>query len=154
MSWILALKQFTNDTVRQVQFFMVCRQLGIILGSIVFAWYLPVDEVGIVEMLMFVGYLMTFFWSDALLRGYLSLKRGQTESSRITSFFTLYFLAGCAAMILLVAGQRLLIPLFIARPDLQGLEMFALYQVLVIPLWVAPFLGIELQSVQHGVDVG
>ena len=141
MSWIRAFKQFTNDTVRQVQFFMVCRQLGIIFGSIVLAWYLPVDEVGIVEMLMFAGYLMTFFWSDALLRGYLSLPRGEMENNRITSFFTLYFLTGCAAMLLLLAGKQLLVPLFTARPDLQGLEMFVLYQVLVIPLWVAPFIG-------------
>lgn len=142
MSWILAFRNFTNDTARQVQFFMVCRQLGIIFSSIVLAWFLTVDHVGIIEMLMFSGYLMTFFWSDALLRGYLSSKHLQNEGSSATSFFMLYFLASLVSMMVLLIGQRLLIPLFTSRTELDSLELFALYQVLVVPIWIAPFIGL------------
>lgn len=142
MSWILALKNFTNDTVRQVQFFMVCRQLGIIFSSIVLAWFLSVDSVGIIEMLMFTGYLMTFFWSDAFLRGYLASRAAQSGAQQATSFFMLYFLAGFIAMAVLLLGQKFLVPFFTDRPQLEGLKLFALYQVLIVPLWVAPFIGL------------
>lgn len=142
MSWILAFKNFTNDTARQVQFFMVCRQLGIIFSSIVLAWFLTVDSVGVIEMLMFSGYLMTFFWSDALLRSYLSSKHLQNEGKEVTSFFMLIFLVSLISMIILLVGQRMLIPLFTSRPDLDGLGLFALYQVLVVPIWIAPFIGL------------
>src|SRR5688572_28194752 len=136
MSWIAAFYQFTNDTPRQVQFFMVCRQLGIIFSSVVIAWYLPVERVGVIELLVFVGYLMTFFWSDALLRGYLASPALHESPKTVTSFFLLYFLGSVAAMGLLLAGQKIIVPLLTSRPDLQGLEMFALYQVLILPLWV------------------
>lgn len=142
MSWVLTLEKFTSDAVRQVQFFMVCRQLGIIFSSIVVAWFLPVGSVGNLELLMFVGYLMTFFWSDALLRGYLANEQLQTDRQAATSFFTLYFLGSLVAMAILVAGQSALIPLFTSREDLEGLELFALYQVLIVPLWISPFLGL------------
>src|SRR5687768_448792 len=142
MNWVLALKNFTNDTVRQVQFFMLCRQLGIIFSSIVLAWILPVNEVGIIEMLMFAGYLMTFFWSDAVLRGYLSRRDLQDDKSYVTSFFMVYFLGSLVAMAILLLGQKILIPLFTTRPDLTGLELFALYQVLIVPLWISPFIGL------------
>lgn len=142
MSWVLALKNFTDDNVRQIQFFMICRQLGIIFSSIVLAWFLPVESVGIIELLMFAGYLVTFFWSDALLRGYLANKQLQGDSKTATSFFMLYFLGNVGAVLFLLLGQRFLIPLFTARPDLEGLEIFALYQILVVPLWISPFIGL------------
>lgn len=142
MSWILALRNFTNDHVRQLQFFMVCRQLGIILSSVVLAWFLPVSSVGVVEMLMFTGYLMTFFWSDALLRGYLAHPKLKDDSQSATSFFLLFFLMSVLAMLLLVAGRQFLVPLFTGRNDLEGLGLFVMYQILIVPLWMAPFIGI------------
>ena len=142
MSWIVQYKYFINDTARQVQLFMVCRQLGIILASIILAWVLPVEEVGVIEMLMFAGYLMTFFWSDALLRGYLSKKELHRDKQEVTNFFLLYFLGSILSMLILLAGQSFLIPLFTSRSDLPGLELYAFYQILVLPLWVAPFIGL------------
>src|SRR5688572_2502795 len=142
MSLILEFKNFINDTVRQIQFFMVCRQLGIIFSSIVIAWYLPVEDVGVVEMLMFAGYLATFFWSDAIVRGYLANSQLQKDPGSVTSFFMLYFLGSLGAMLLLIAGKSFLIPLFTSRSELEGLELFALYQILIIPVWVTPFIGI------------
>ena len=142
MSLWIYYKSFLNDSVRQVQLFTLCRQTGIILSSIVLARFLPVDAVGTVEMLILCGYLMTFFWSDALLRGYLAKSNLLTEKYFITSFLWLFFLAGLIFMFLLLVGQSIFIPLFTSRPRLEGLELFALYQVFIIPLWIAPFIGL------------
>ncbi|MBK9106519.1 MAG: hypothetical protein IPL92_18645 [Saprospiraceae bacterium] len=121
---------------------MLCRQSGVIISSIVIARSLPVSEVGVFEMLMLCGYLMTFFWSDALLKGYLATPQINQDESTASSFIWFYLLAGMAGMAILVMGQGFLLPFFVDRPTLQGLPLFALYQALVIPVWIAPFLGI------------
>jgi O-antigen/teichoic acid export membrane protein len=142
MQWVLLYKNFINDSVRQVQFFMLCRQTGIILSSIVLARFLSVDSVGSIEMLMLCGYLMTFFWSDALVKGYLANQQLLTEKYFVTTFLWLYFLGGLVTMLFLLAGRSFLVPLFTSRSQLEGLELFALYQVLIIPVWIAPLIGI------------
>ncbi len=142
MQWLIHYKNFINDAVRQVQFFMLCRQTGIILSSIVLAHFLTVESVGSVEMLMLCGYLMTFFWSDAIVKGYLANHQKLSEKYFVTTFLWLYFLGGLLAMLLLLVGRSLLIPLFTSRSQLDGLELFALYQVLIIPVWIAPLIGL------------
>ena len=142
MSWILRYNHFMNDSVRQVQFFMLCRQSGIILSSIVLARFLPVESVGTIEMLMLCGYLMTFFWSDALIKGFLANVQKLSSLYSVSSFLWLYFLGGLVAMLLLFAGKSFFIPLFTSRPELEGLELFILYQALIIPVWIAPLTGL------------
>lgn len=142
MQWVIQYKNFINDSVRQVQFFILCRQTGIILSSIVLARFLSVDSVGSFEMLMLCGYLMTFFWSDALVKGFLANHRFLTEKHYVSTFLWLYFLGGLLAMILLLAGRSFWVPLFTARSNLEGLELFAFYQALIIPVWIAPLIGL------------
>ncbi len=142
MQWVIQYKNLINDSVRQVQFFMLCRQTGIILSSIVLARFLSVDGVGSIEMLMLCGYLMTFFWSDALVKGYLANHQLLAEKYFVTTFLWLYFLGGLVAMLFLLGGRSFLIPLFTSRSQLEGLELFALYQVLIIPVWIAPLIGL------------
>ncbi len=142
MTWIQRLQSLTRDQVRLVQLFMLCRQSGVIISSIVIARSLPVAEVGVFEMLMLCGYLMTFFWSDALLKGYLATPQINQDEATASSFIWFYLLAGMTGMAILVMGQDFLLPFFVDRPTLQGLPLFALYQALVIPVWIAPFLGI------------
>jgi len=143
MTWITRYKNFIDDDIRQAQFFMLCRQSGIILSSIVIARFLPVESVGTIEMLMLCGYLMTFFWSDALLRGYLANNEILKEKYFTSSFLWLYFLFGLAAMFLLLAGRSILVPLFTSRPQLEGMAIFTLYQAFIIPVWVAPLIGVH-----------
>ncbi len=142
MTWIQRLQSLTRDQVRLVQLFMLCRQSGVIISSIVIARSLPVAEVGVFEMLMLCGYLMTFFWSDALLKGYLATPQINQDEATASSFIWFYLLAGMTGMAILVMGQDFLLPFFVDRPTLQGLPLFALYQALVIPVWIAPFLVI------------
>ena len=131
-----------KDPVRQVQLFMLCRHTGVILSSIVIARSLPIEEVGVFEMLMLCGYLMTFFWSDALLKGFLADAKVKSDKIAVSAFIWLYLFAGFAAMAILVIGQKVLLPLFVDRTSLQGIHLFILYQALIIPVWIAPFLGL------------
>ncbi len=142
MSLVAAFKGFIEDDVRQAQFYMICRQTGIIFSSIVIARLLSIDEVGSIEMLMLCGYLMTFFWSDALIRGFLSTSDIAKDKQSASSFLWIYLLGSLSSMTLLVAGHKWLVPLFTDRENLEGFRLFIFYQALIIPVWVSPFLGL------------
>jgi O-antigen/teichoic acid export membrane protein len=124
------------------QGFMLCRQVGIILSSVVIARVLDLTSVGVLEMLMLCGYLMTFFWSDALLKGFLTIRDKLPREVNSGTFLLLVFLCGVLMMSLLLIGQSWLIPLFTDRDQLEGLPLFVLYQAFILPVWMAPFLGL------------
>ncbi|MDQ3016476.1 MAG: polysaccharide biosynthesis C-terminal domain-containing protein [Bacteroidota bacterium] len=142
MSLLAAYKHFVDDEIRQAQFYMICRQTGIIFSSIVIARFLSVEEVGGIEMLMLCGYLMTFFWSDALIRGFLSTTGLVKDKESSSTFLWMYLIGGFLAMLVLFTGQKWLIPLFTSRAHLEGIRLFIFYQALIIPVWIAPFLGL------------
>ncbi len=136
------IRRLAGDRVRIAQLFMLCRQLGVILASIVIARSLSIDEVGILEMLMLCGYLMTFFWSEAILKGYLANPKGVASFGGDTSFLGFVIVSSFLAMILFVVGERIFVPLFVGRDDLPGLYLFAIYQAMIIPVWMAPFTDV------------
>lgn len=142
MSWIARFQQVMQDPVRMVQLFVLCRQSGVLLSSIVIARYLPLDQVGGFEMLMLCGYLMTFFWSDAFMKGYLASPTPKDNPAQASSFLWFCIILSLASMVVLVLGQRVLLPFIVHRTSLAGLGLFALYQALIIPMWMAPFIGI------------
>jgi O-antigen/teichoic acid export membrane protein len=141
MTWSSRIQQLTGDHVLMVQGYTLCRQTGIIASSIVVAHVLPLEQVGVVELLMFCGYLMTFFWSDSFLKGYLSRKDAQDPATAPSTFLLFCFLTGLLSMSVLFAARHFLVPLLTDRPELPGLALFGLYQAFVVPLWLAPFLG-------------
>ncbi|HJW30643.1 MAG TPA: polysaccharide biosynthesis C-terminal domain-containing protein, partial [Saprospiraceae bacterium] len=147
MSLVKQITILTNDEVRMMQWFMLCRLSGVLLSSIVVARTLPIAEVGTMEMLLFCGYLMTFFWSDAFLKGFLAKKGMAPGELNPATFFLIYFLLGLAAMALLLAAQSWLVPLFTGRKVLQGLPLYALYQALIIPVWMSPFIQVLRKNI-------
>ena len=142
MSWISKLQQLSRDPVRIVQFFMLCRQTGVLLSSVIVARYLPLEQVGVFEMLMMCGFLMTFFWSDAFLKGYLASDFPKDTPGVASTFLWFYLVVSLMAMSVLVIGQHFLLPLFVHRPSLEGLRLFAIYQAIIVPVWIAPFIGL------------
>lgn len=142
MDWVRQFKLFTDDHIRQAQFFLVCRQGGIILSSVILARMMPVADVGIIEMMMLCGYFLTFFWSDALLKAYLGWKSKAEQQGSSSGFLRLYIIVSAIAMMVLYIGQPLLVPLITSRPQLTGMNLFILYQLLILPVWISPFLGI------------
>ena len=139
MKWWYQFRTMISDPVRMAQWFMLCRHAGIFCSSIVVARTLPLNEVGVFEMLMLSGYLMTFFWSEALLKGYLSNTTIKDDQSNAAGFMWLYMGAGILFMLILFVGSKWLVPLFTGRLSLEGLGLFALYQAMIIVVWIAPF---------------
>jgi O-antigen/teichoic acid export membrane protein len=131
-----------GDPVRINQAFLVCRHAGVLLGSVVVARTLPPDAVGGLEQLMLCGYLLTFFWTEALLKGFLALGTRADSPGFRTSFLWMIMLGSLGMMSVLVLGSPVLLPVLAGTRTLEGLGLFALYQVMIVPLWLAPFVGI------------
>ena len=146
MQLINTFRRLVGDRVRVAQLFMLCRQLGVILASIVIARSLSMDEVGILEMLMLCGYLMTFFWSEAILKGYLANPKGMASYGGDASFLGFVIAASLVTMVLFALGEQCLVPLFVGREELPGLYLFAIYQAMIIPVWMAPFTDVLKKS--------
>ena len=141
MSFFRRVTALVADDVRLVQGFMVCRLSGVLLASVVIARVLPIAEVGIFEMLAFCGYLFTFFWAEGLLKAFLARRDITDQQQETTAFILIILLVACAAMVMLFAGRKLIIPLLTDRPALEGLSLFIIYQALIIPIGIMPFLG-------------
>jgi O-antigen/teichoic acid export membrane protein len=142
MGLTLRIQRLIADPVRLVQLFVLCRHSGVILSSVVIARILPLEEIGLFEMLMLSGYLVTFFWSDALLKGYLASQDEKPDKTSASAFLWLYLLVGLMTMTILVLGQKTILPVLVGRTSLEGLQLFAIYQALIIPVWISPFLGL------------
>lgn len=134
--------RWVGDPVRANQVFLVCRHAGVLLGAVVLARALPQDMVGQVEKLMFLGYLLTFFWTEALLKGYLALGPRAGSRDFQSSFLWLVMLASLVMMGILVLSGPVLVPWLTGARQLPGLGLFALYQAMIVPLWLAPFIGL------------
>jgi len=142
MEWWKEIRNNINDPVKLAQWFMLCRHTGILLSSVVIARSLSLQEVGVFEMLILSGYLVTFFWSDALLKGYLSKADIKLDKSLSSGFIWLYMIVGVLSMSVLVLGAKFLIPLLTGRNSLEGLGLFAIYQSMIVVVWIAPFIGV------------
>jgi O-antigen/teichoic acid export membrane protein len=142
MSLLSRITAIVADEVRLVQWFMVCRLTGVLLSSVVIARTLEMGDVGIVEMLAFCGYIITFFWAEALLKAFLARKKGADQRQETSSFLLIILLISIGAMMVLLLGRRWIIPVLTDRPELEGLAVFIVYQALIIPIGLMPFLGI------------
>lgn len=137
-----AIGMLLHDPVRVGQVFLVSRHAGVLLGAVVIARQLDPLSVGGLEKLMLCGYLMTFFWTEALLKGFLSQASAFRGDDIAAGFLGLIMAGSLTAMAILVLGSPILIPFFTGTSRLDGLGLFALYQALVVPLWLAPFTGV------------
>lgn len=142
MNWAQSINILIRDHVRMVQWFMLCRHAGVLLASVIIARVLPLEDVGQFEMLMLCGYLVTFFWSEAWLKGYLTRYDQADQTGQAGSFVWLYALTGLLVMGIFLLANSWLLPLIVNRSILDGLFWFAAFQVCILPVWIAPFTGV------------
>jgi peptidoglycan biosynthesis protein MviN/MurJ (putative lipid II flippase) len=99
------------DSTRLFQVFGVARQLTTIGIAVALAKSgISLEEIGIYEQLFFLGYLLTFFWMDGLVRGYMAMA-GTLPKERRQSF-----LSGVAGTVLALSMVLALGSLILAPP--------------------------------------
>ncbi|MFM9949784.1 MAG: lipopolysaccharide biosynthesis protein [Saprospiraceae bacterium] len=128
------------DTTGALQWFYLMRQGSAILTGILLAQLgLPADEIGVYEILQYIGVLVSAFWvtglSQALLSYFPTLP--EPEQRRLTGSAFLMF-TGLSAVLLagLWFGQNLAIPALASRPALPYYGLFLLWQFFNLPAFL------------------
>lgn len=132
------MKRF--DAAGALQWFYLMRQGSAILTGILLAQLgLPADEIGVYEILQYIGFLVSAFWvtglSQALLAYFPTLdEAGQRRLSG--SAFLLF--TGLSALLLagLWLGKSFTISALASRPTLPYFELFLLWQFFNLPAFL------------------
>jgi len=123
--------------VRALQIFQLLRQGGLILVAVLLAKStLSPAEVGTYEMLLYVGYLLTFFWVagalQALLSYYPTLEAAD-QAAIVFQAFLVFTGMSLACGALLWFFPEFILQLLVQRSSLAFAGLFALFLVTNIP---------------------
>jgi|APTNR8051073442_1049403.scaffolds.fasta_scaffold00255_13 O-antigen/teichoic acid export membrane protein len=132
------MKRF--DATGALQWFYLMRQGSAILTGILLAQLgLPADQIGVYEILQYMGVLVSAFWvtglSQALLSYFPTLP--EPEQRRLTGSALLLF-SGLSALLFagLWFGKNLAIPALASRPTLPWYELFLVWQFFNLPAFL------------------
>lgn len=135
-------QQTTNNkqllsTTRALQLFQLMRLGSVILTSILLAKSsLTVAEIGVYEMLLYVGTTLTFFWLNGLLMGMVpvySKLNGDDRKAFVFNNFLLFCGISASVFLLLFFGEKWLTLLLTGQAELPYFRLFSLYLLFSLP---------------------
>ena len=132
------------STTRALQIFQLQRLGAVVFTSILFAKSgLAVEEIGAYEMLLYIGTMFTFLWVNGLLQGippvYSSLE-STVRKVFIFNVFLVFFVISLALFLLLITGERWVVPFFTGQPVLPFFGLFCLYLLFNVPSLVVEYI--------------
>lgn len=132
------MQRLTNVTAFQL--YQLLRQGALILIAVLLAKSaLSTREIGIYEMLMYVAYAATFFWTTGLVQGLLTvypqLGKDRQQAMLLQSYLLVVALS-LATVLLFEVGERRLIPLLTGQAQLPYFRLFLLYLLLQQPTYL------------------
>jgi O-antigen/teichoic acid export membrane protein len=131
-------------TSKALQLFQLLRQGTLILVSIILAKsHLQTAEIGIYEVLLYVGTVLTFFWINGLLQAMTPVysKLGEEEKSPfIFNQFLVFCGLSLGLFVLLILGEKWLIPILTGLPQVPYFWPFCGYLLFHIPTFSVEYL--------------
>ena len=129
--------------VKALQLFQVLRQGSVILTGVFLAKsMLTTSEIGVYELLLYIGTLMSFFWVNGLLQGMLPLYPNLGKEEQRSFLFNAYLLfvgISIAIFALLYFGKSFLLPFLTGQADLPFYSLYCLFLVLNLPTYVVEY---------------
>ncbi|MCP3927572.1 MAG: hypothetical protein GY705_00545 [Bacteroidetes bacterium] len=129
---------FTN--VKAFQFFHIARQVANILTAILLAKStLTTGDIGIYELLMYIGFAFSFFWVTGFVQGMLAFYPKLTQEEKRPFIFEIYLLFSLFSLLLfavLFFGKSIIISFFASKTTLPYYELFILF----FAINLSPFL--------------
>lgn len=126
--------------VTAFQLYQLLRQGGLIAIAILLAKSsLTTEDIGAYEMLLYVGYAATFFWTTGLVQGLLSLfpkLKAEKQAALLLQGYLVIAGATAAVILLLGLGADRLLPLLTGQPRLPYFRLFLLYLLLHQPTFL------------------
>jgi len=139
-----------SEVTGALQWFYLMRQGSAILIGILLAQFgLPADEIGVYEILLYIGVLTSSFWVTGLAQALLSLYHtlDEAQQRRLTGSAFLVF-TGLSVLLtgVLWMGQNIAIPALASRPTLDYFGLFLLWQCFNLPSFLIENLYLLYQK--------
>ncbi len=129
--------------VKALQLFQVLRQGSVILTGVFLAKsVLTTTDIGVYELLLYIGTLMSFFWVNGLLQGMLPLYPNLNNEEQRSFLFNAYLLfVGIALSVfaLLYFGKSFLLPFLTGQGDLPFYALYCLFLLINLPTYVVEY---------------
>jgi O-antigen/teichoic acid export membrane protein len=126
--------------VNALQWFHVLRQAALILTSIILAKSaLSTEAIGHWELLLYIGYTLSFFWVSGLVQGMLTMYPKLEETDRkvfIFNVYILFFLISLLLFFILLWLREPVIYLLTRHRDLPHLTLFSIFLALNLPVFL------------------
>lgn len=132
--------KYELSNVNALQAFHVLRQGAVMLVSIVLAKSsLSTESIGHWELLLYIGYTLSFFWVSGLVQGMLTIFPKLEAQDRKVFTFNVYLLfcaVSLAILLLLTFSREPVIFLLTNHHELPHLGIFSLYLALSLPVFL------------------
>lgn len=133
-------RYFVLSNVNALQWFHVLRQAALILTSIILAKSaLSTEAIGHWELLLYIGYTLSFFWISGLVQGMLTIYPKLDETSRKIFIFNVYILFLAISLLLffvLFWVREPVIYLLTRHRDIPHLTFFSIFLALNLPVFL------------------
>jgi hypothetical protein len=124
-------------TTAALQFNQILRQVSLVLTSILLAKSgLSTDNIGVYEMLLFIGTTMSYFWLNALIQTALTFMPSAKESEKpkvVGSIFFVFNALSVLLFLLLMVFKEPIALLFTNKAELPFLGLYAVFLLLNFP---------------------
>ena len=123
--------------VGALQFFQLCRQGATIITAILLAKsQLSTQEIGTYEILLYLGFVLSFFWTSGLIQAFLALFPKQDPTLQKRFFFNAYLVFFTLSLLILLIGALFpsgMLWLFTSQQDLPYFSVFLAFLFLNLP---------------------
>lgn len=131
-------------TTRALQLFQVMRQGAVLLGSVVLAKSgLSTADIGVYELLLYIGTILTFFWVNGLLQA-MPASYARLPAADQPDFLFNNFLVFCSVALLLFVlmywGAPVVVPLLTGLQVLPFYPLFCLFLLFNLPTFTVEYI--------------
>ncbi len=134
---------FQLTVVKSMQLFQIMRQGAVILVSVLLAKStLLQGEIGHFEMLLFIGFSLSFFWINSLMQALLPLYPELEEKDQRALFFNIYLLIGGLSLSLFLLMQMTsghLTQSLVGEKELPYFNLFSWYLLFNLPTYIVEY---------------
>ncbi len=147
------MKLPTVTTTRALQLFQVMRQGAVLLSSVLLAKSgLTTSDIGVYELLLYLGTILTFFWVNGLLQAMpATYSRLSAEDQRDFFFnnFLVFSAIAVGLFFLMLGGQQILVPILTGMATLPYYTLFCLFLLLNLPSFPVEYIYLLQKKPRH-----
>lgn len=150
--------RFELNTTRALQIYNLLRQGALIVTSVLLAKsWLTVADIGAYELLLYIGYTLSFWWVSGLIQGLLTIHPQLSELGQKQLVFNVYLLFTAVSIILFtlfLVFPKSLLQLLTGQTSIRFFEILLFFILLSFPTYLLENLLLLQKKIKEIVVYG